>query len=106
MNFTDPKGNLYSAEGHNAIKIDINMCFRSKFQRAVALHQKEKFEQAAKSYAEAIQFGKILQETGHLPADMPKIYFDTGLVEIELSFCERSRRRQATRILRKSHLKF
>ncbi len=88
VNFSDLKGNLYSAEGHNAIKIDINTCFRSTFQRAVALHQKEKLEQAAKFYAEAIQFGRILQETGHLPADMQKIYFDTGLVEISLAFAK------------------
>jgi tetratricopeptide (TPR) repeat protein len=86
VNFTDLKGNLYSAEGHNAIKIDINMCFRSRFQQAVALHQGEKLEQAAKFYAEAIQFGRILQEAGHLPADMPKIYFDKGLVEMSLAF--------------------
>ncbi len=88
VNFTDPKGNSYSAEGRNPIKIDINMCFRSKFQRGVALHQKEKLEEAAKSYAEAVQFGKILQETGHLPADMPKIFFDTGLVEIGIAFAK------------------
>ena len=85
-NFTDTKGNLYSAEGQNAIKIDVNMCFRNRFQRAVALHQEKKLEQAEKSYAEAIDFGKILQENGHLPADMPKLYFDRGLVEMSLAF--------------------
>jgi tetratricopeptide (TPR) repeat protein len=88
VNFTDPKGNFYSAEGRNPIKIDINMCFRSRFQRGVALHQKEKLEEAGKSYAEALQFGKILQEAGHLPADMPKILFDTGLAEISLAIAK------------------
>ncbi len=85
VNFTDPKGNLYSAEGLNTIKVDINMCFRNRFRRAVALHEKEELENAVKSYTEAEQFGKFLQESANSPADMPKIYFDRGLAEISLA---------------------
>ncbi len=86
VNFTDPKGNSYSSEAENPLKIDINTCFRTRFQRAVALHQKKELDEAAKFYAEAVQFGKILQETTNLQDDMLKVYLDRGLAEISLAF--------------------
>jgi tetratricopeptide (TPR) repeat protein len=86
VNFTDTKGNSYSAEAPNALKIDLHQCFRERFEQALAFHQKGELEKAAKSYGEAEQLGKTLQQTEQLPGDMPKIYFDRGLAQLGLAF--------------------
>ncbi len=86
VTFTDAKGNSYSAEAPNELKIDINQCFHKRFEQALAFHQKEDLEHAVKSYSAAEQFGKTLEQTGQSPGDMPKMYFDRGLAHLGLAF--------------------
>lgn len=86
VTFADAKGNSYSAEASNELKIDINQCFHKRFEQALGFHQKEELEQAVKSYSEAEQFGKTLEQTAQSPGDMPKMYFDRGLAYLGLAF--------------------
>jgi len=86
VTFADAKGNSYSAEAPNELKIDVNQCFHKGFEQALAFHQKEDLEQAVKSYSAAEQFGKTLEQTAQSPGDMPKMYFDRGLAHLGLAF--------------------
>ena len=86
VTFADAKGESYSAEAPNELKVDINHCFRNRLRQALAFHEKEELEQAVKCYGEAEQFGKTLQQSAQAPSDMTKMYFDRGLANLGLAF--------------------
>ena len=90
VTFSDAKGNSYSAEAPNELKMNINQCFHNRFEQGLAFQQKNELEQAVKSYREAEKFGKTLEQTAESPGDMPKMYFDRGLAHLGLAFARKA----------------
>jgi tetratricopeptide (TPR) repeat protein len=81
----DDKGNTFSAEAREPIKLDMAKCLDRKFAEAASLQEQGELEQAIKLYDRVEEYHNSLGDPSASSETMEKMFFNEGLAFLRMA---------------------
>jgi tetratricopeptide (TPR) repeat protein len=102
----DEKGNTYSVQAPQALRVDLLQCFDSGLTAAYRLLEAGKWEEAVELYDLVEKLGKNMEDVEKIARNLEKMRYNRGLAEVLWALAQSPGSAQSKALLRKAVVDF